>query len=101
MTECNSAFGEIVGGEFQSDFVAREHADSIASQSARQMGQDYAFVFELYAKQTAGEFFYDSAGDFNAVFFTHCPPMADYNPGSSKVLPEFMGWRGTNTATCS
>ena len=37
------------------------------------MGQDGALLIELNAEQTAGEFFNDGAGDFNAVFFTHCP----------------------------
>jgi len=38
MTERDSAFGEIVGGEFQGDFIARQDADAIAAKSARQMG---------------------------------------------------------------
>jgi len=56
MTECDSALGEIVGGEFQSDFIARQDADAIAAESARQMSQHHALVFQLNAKQAAGEF---------------------------------------------
>ena len=37
------------------------------------MGQDGALLIELNAEQTAREFFDDGTGDFNAVFFTHCP----------------------------
>ena len=56
MTERNSTFGEIVGGEFQSDFIARQNADAIAAEPARQVGQHNPLVFKLYAEQTAGEF---------------------------------------------
>ena len=45
MTECNSAFGEIVRGEFQSDFIARQNADTIAAEPTRQVGQHYPLVF--------------------------------------------------------
>ena len=50
MTECNSAFGEIVGGEFQGDLVARQHADSIAAKPASQMSQNHALMIELDAE---------------------------------------------------
>ena len=56
MTERNSAFGEIVRGEFQSDFITRQNADAIAAEPARQMSQHHALVFQLNAKQAAGEF---------------------------------------------
>lgn len=57
MTECNSALGEIVGGEFQGDFIARQDADAIAAKPARQVGQHDTLVFQLYTEQAAGEFF--------------------------------------------
>ena len=57
MTERNSAFGEIVGGQFQGDFIARDYANTIAPEPARQVSQDDALMFELHAKQAAGEFF--------------------------------------------
>ena len=57
MTECNSAFGEIVGGEFQSDFIARQNADAIAAKTAGEVGQHNTLMFELYAEQAAGKFF--------------------------------------------
>jgi hypothetical protein len=56
MTERNSTFGEIVGGEFQSDFIARQNADAIAAEPARQVGQHNPLVFQLNAEQAAGEF---------------------------------------------
>jgi hypothetical protein len=33
----NSSLGEIVGGEFEGDFIAGENADAIAPQPSRQM----------------------------------------------------------------
>ena len=57
MTECDSAFGEIVRGKFQRDLIAGQDADAIAAKPARQVSQHYTLVFELYAEQAAGEFF--------------------------------------------
>jgi hypothetical protein len=57
MTECDAAFGEIVRGEFQGDFIAREDADTIAAKSAGQVSQHYALMFQLHTEQAAGEFF--------------------------------------------
>ena len=56
MTERNSAFGEIVGGEFQSDFITGQNADAIAPEPASQMCQHHALVLQLNAEQAAGEF---------------------------------------------
>lgn len=53
----NSSLGEVVGGEFQGDFIAGKHADAVAAQPAREMGQNYTVVFELDAEQPAREFF--------------------------------------------
>ena len=50
MTESNSAFGEIVRGKFQSDFVARQNADAIAAKPASQMSQNHALMIELDAE---------------------------------------------------
>ena len=74
MTECNSAFGEVVRGEFQSDFIACQNADAIAAESACQVSQHHALMFELHTEQAAGEFFQNRTGDFYAVLFTHRPP---------------------------
>src|ERR1700737_4949174 len=73
MAEGDSAFSEIVGREFQCDFIARQNANAIATQSARQMRQNDPFMFKLHAEQTAGELFQDRAGYFDAIFFTHTP----------------------------
>jgi hypothetical protein len=56
MTEGDSPFGQIVGGEFEGDFVAGQNTDAIPSKAASQVGQYNAVVIELHAKQTAGKF---------------------------------------------
>lgn len=57
MPESDPALGQIVGGKLQRDFIAREDAYAIAPQASGQVGEDDAVVFELNAKQAAGEFF--------------------------------------------
>jgi hypothetical protein len=73
MAEGDTAFRQIVGGKLKRDFVARQNADAIAPQPARQVGQHYAVMFELDAKQSAGEFFKNCSGNLDAVFFAHKP----------------------------
>ena len=73
MPEGDPAFGQIVGGKLQRYLVSGEHADAVAAQASRQMGQDNALMFELHAKQSAGEFFENGSGDFYTVFFAHKP----------------------------
>ncbi len=73
MPEGDAAFGQIVGGKFQRDLIARQNADAIAAQASRQMGQDDALVFELHAEQPAGEFLKNRSSNFYAVFFAHKP----------------------------
>ena len=76
VTERDTPFGQIVRRQFHGDFIARQDADAIAAQPAGQVSQNNPFVLELHAKQTAGKLFQYSAGDFDAVFFTHKPPHA-------------------------
>ena len=37
MAESDSAFGQIVGGKFQRDFVSRQNADTVAPEPAGQV----------------------------------------------------------------
>lgn len=71
MPKGDSAFGEIVGGKFEGDFVARQNANAIAAEPAREMRQDEAFVLKLHTEFTAGELLDYSTLYFYAVFFTH------------------------------
>ena len=71
MPEGDSSLGEIVGGEFQRDFISGEHPDAITAEPAGQVGQHDAIVFELYAEQTARKLFQHGSSYFDAVFFTH------------------------------
>jgi hypothetical protein len=75
MTECNSTFGEIVRGEFHSDFITGKHANAVAAKSAGQMRQHYSLVLQLYTEQAAGKLLQHRPGYFYAVLFTHKPPL--------------------------
>ena len=57
MAKRNSSLGEIVGREFEGDFIAGEHADAIAAQPASEVGQNDAVVFKLDAEQAARKLF--------------------------------------------
>lgn len=56
MAKGDSPFGQIVGGEFQGDFVAGQNPNAVSPQAASQVGQYNAVVIELHAKQTTGKF---------------------------------------------
>jgi hypothetical protein len=79
MTESDSTFGQIVGGEFEGDFVAGQNANAISAEPAREVGQDKPFVLKLDAEFTAGKFLDDCALYFYAVFFTHSYLLIDSN----------------------
>jgi hypothetical protein len=87
MTEGNPPFGEIVRGELQRNFVARENADAIAAQPAGEVRQDYALVLQLHAKKPAGKFFKDSSSNFYAVFFAHKPRCLRTSPKRNSGRP--------------
>jgi hypothetical protein len=72
--ERDSALGQVVRGQFQGDFIAREHADAVAPQSACQVGQDDAVMFELNAELAGRKLLQNGAGYFDAIFFAHKPP---------------------------
>jgi hypothetical protein len=69
MTERDPALSQIVGGQFHRDPVTRQNADTIPPQAAGKVGQDYSFMFQLHAEQTARKLLEHGAGNFNAVFF--------------------------------
>ncbi len=71
MAESDAAFGEVVGGEFEGDFIAGEDADAIAAQAAGEVGEHQTVMFELNREFSAGEFLDHGALYFYAVFFTH------------------------------
>jgi hypothetical protein len=71
MAEGDTALGEVVRGEFEGNFVARQNANAIAAEPACQVRKDQTFVLKLHTEFTAGEFFDDRALYFYAVFFTH------------------------------
>jgi len=71
MTESDPAFGQIVGREFQRDFVARQNANAVAPKPAGEMRQNDPVVLQLNTEKTTRKFFKNGAGYFYAVFLTH------------------------------
>jgi hypothetical protein len=71
MAESDTALGEVVRGEFEGDFIARQNAYAVAAKPACQVRKHQAFVLKLHTEFTAGEFFDDCTLYFYAVFFTH------------------------------
>src|SRR5580698_3179104 len=65
----DAALGQIVRRKLQRDAIARQYADTIAAEFARQVRKHGAFLVQLYAEQAARKFFNNGAGYFNAVFF--------------------------------
>ena len=71
VTISDAALGQIVRRKLQCDAIAREHADTIAAELARQVRKHGAFLVKLHAEQAARKFFNYGTGYFNAVFFAH------------------------------
>src|SRR5712671_5921514 len=71
MTEGDPAFGQIVRREFQRDFIARQNANTIPPETAREVRQNHPFMLELDAEQTAGKFLKNRSRHFYAVFLAH------------------------------
>ena len=71
MAESDTALGEVVGGEFEGDLVARQYANAISAEAACEMREYQTLVLELHTEFTAGEFLDDCTLYFYAVFFTH------------------------------
>ena len=71
MAESDTALCEVVGGEFEGNFIAGQNPDTIAAEPACQVREYQAFVLKLHTEFTAGEFLDDRALHFYAVFFTH------------------------------
>ena len=82
MPKCNASFGEIVGGEFERDLIARQNADAIAPQAARKVREDNALVFELNTEETTRKFFENGPGNFDTVFLAHSTSSMASNAGS-------------------
>lgn len=74
MPKCNATLGQIVRRELQRDLVPGQNTDAIAAETAGKVSEDYSFVFQLNAEETARKFLEHGAGNFYAVFFAHKPP---------------------------
>jgi hypothetical protein len=71
MSKSDPALRQIVGREFQRNFVAGQNANAISSKPAGKVRQHDPFMLELNAEQTAGKFFKNRSGYFYAVFLAH------------------------------
>ena len=82
------ALGQIVGRKLERDAVTRQYADAVAAKLSSQVGEDGAFLVELYTEQAAREFFNDGSSNFNAVFFAHYPPTKTDASASSAIIAQ-------------
>jgi len=58
MAERDATFGQVVGGEFQGDPIARQNADSVSTQPSCQVREnDVRVVFELHTEKATGKLF--------------------------------------------
>ncbi len=71
MTVGDAALGQIVRRKLQRDAIARQNADTIAAELARQVRKHGAFLVQLHAEQAAWKFFNYCTGYFNTIFFAH------------------------------
>jgi hypothetical protein len=69
MSERDPALRQIIWREFHGDSVTCQYADTIPTKAARQMGQNYSFMFQLHTEQAARKLFEHGTSYFNAVFF--------------------------------
>ncbi len=56
MTVCDAALGKIIGRKLQGYAVSRQNPDPVTAKLSSQVRKHGAFLFELNAKQAAGEF---------------------------------------------
>ena len=64
----NTPARQIIGRKLDFHFIARQNADEILPDFARDMRQDGHPVFQFHAKHGIGQRFVDSAFHFNNVF---------------------------------
>ena len=69
LAEDDSSAGEVVGGEFYFDFVARKDADEMLAHFARDMGCNDMTGLEFDAKGRIGQSLDDLALELNCLFF--------------------------------
>lgn len=68
----DAATGKIIGGECDSDFVARDDTDVVLAHFARKVGENYmSAILKLYAEHGVGEGFANDSFHFYGFFFCH------------------------------
>lgn len=69
--ERDSCLCEIVWRDLYFDVIAREDADAILSQLARQMANDFLVVFKFYPETSCRQCLKDLAAHLDELFFRH------------------------------
>src|SRR5205823_13010143 len=67
----NSSAIQIVGREFDRDFVSGQNADKIFAHLAGNVRQYLVLVFQFHLEHGVGQRFQDRCHNFNRVFLTH------------------------------
>lgn len=69
--EGNASASQIVGAEFYGDFVTGHDTDVMLAHFARDVGEDFVFVFEHAAEHGIGEGFLHGSSNLYSFFFSH------------------------------
>jgi hypothetical protein len=67
--ECNAAFGEVVGRQFDANAIAGNDSDEVLSHTACDVGDDVVAAFQLDPKSSIGKGFGHRAINFDGFFF--------------------------------
>ncbi len=67
----NTAFGQIVGSEFNGNGIAGQDADVVLAHFPRNVGGDDVPIFQLYTEHRIGKGFDDFTGHLYVLFFRH------------------------------
>lgn len=71
MTEGNAAFGHVVRGDFQRNFIAGENSDVMLTHFAVCVGNQFIAVVEFDAIASVRKNFGNGCSCLNQVFFSH------------------------------
>ena len=77
VTISDPSLGEVIGRHLQGDAISGQHSDAVPSQLPSQVREYRPILVQLHTEQTAWKLFYNCAGDFYTVFFTHSPLLCD------------------------
>ena len=82
----DSALGQVVWSEFNSDPITTQDSDVMLSHFSRNMGNDDMLVVEFYAKLRVGEVFQHRPLHFYMFFFGHGPRAALHQNNNQPII---------------